>query len=52
VGPGAPAAPGQFFKCPACGSAALSEQNDHLLCGGCGRRWAVRDGIYDFKEPL
>lgn len=47
------AQPQQFFKCPECGSLELKDNGDHLLCeSGCGRRWAVRDGIYDFKEPL
>jgi hypothetical protein len=50
AGPGQAATPGQFFKCPACGSVDLPERGDHLACGGCGRRWAVQDGIYDFKE--
>ncbi len=48
-----PLAPaGQFFRCPECGSVALNENGDHLHCNGCGRHWPVRDGIYDFKEPL
>jgi SAM-dependent methyltransferase len=51
TGPGRAAPAGQFFRCPACGSADLPDQDGHLVCGGCGRRWAVRDGIYDFKEP-
>jgi hypothetical protein len=42
----------QLFRCPACGSADLRESAAALACGGCGRRWAVEDGIYDFKEPL
>ena len=46
------AMPSQFFRCPECGSVELKETSDHLGCAGCGRRWAVRDGIYDFKEPL
>lgn len=46
------AAPGQFFRCPACGGAALSETVGHLRCEQCGRRWAVREGIYDFKAPV
>lgn len=46
------AAPGQFFRCPECGSTDLNENGDHLRCAGCDRRWAVRDGIYDFKAPL
>ncbi len=52
TGPGVTAAIGEFFRCPACGGTALSEHIDHLLCGQCARRWAVREGIYDFKEPL
>ncbi len=52
TGPGATAAAGQFFKCPACGSAQLDEAGEALRCGGCERRWAVREGIYDFKEAV
>ncbi len=42
----------QFFKCPECGALDLNDTGDHLRCSGCGRRWAVQDGIYDFKAPL
>jgi SAM-dependent methyltransferase len=49
-GPVAP--PGKFFRCPACGSDELNDSRGHLHCAQCGRRWAVRDGIYDFKEPV
>jgi hypothetical protein len=57
-----------FFRCPACGSAALPdprmllETNQPpsaelgsqavLPCGGCQRRWSFSAGIYDFKTPL
>ncbi len=41
-----------FFKCPQCGDARLEQNADHLKCSGCGSRWEVRDGIYDFREPL
>jgi SAM-dependent methyltransferase len=43
---------GQFFRCPACGGAQLNHDGDRLDCVQCGRRWAIRNGIYDFKQPL
>jgi SAM-dependent methyltransferase len=46
------AQPGQFFRCPECTSDELNNNGDHFLCAGCGRRWGIRDGIYDFKAPL
>jgi hypothetical protein len=53
------AQPGQFFRCPECGSLDLEPSHEHLeeddgylRCAGCGRRWAVREGIYDFREPV
>jgi len=51
AGPGVVAPVGQLFRCPECGSAALADLGDALRCE-CGRLWAVRGGIYDFKEPL
>lgn len=42
----------QWFKCPGCGSSPLEDHNDYLQCLSCGSQWALRDGIYDFKEPL
>jgi SAM-dependent methyltransferase len=47
-----PSDPLSLFKCPACGYFPLGAADEHLACNGCGRKWAVRDGIYDFKEPL
>lgn len=47
---GAPAAPGAFFACPACGT-ALAGEAATLTCAGCGLRWGAEDGLYDFKEP-
>lgn len=41
-----------WFQCPECATHPLVNQADHLDCPGCGRKWAVRDGIYDFREPL
>jgi ubiquinone/menaquinone biosynthesis C-methylase UbiE len=46
------AAPGTFFKCPSCQSADLREGDSVLVCGGCGTKWGVQDGIYNFKEPV
>ena len=41
-----------FFKCPQCGSSKLLEKKDHLECSRCKSRWPLKDGIYDFREPL
>lgn len=47
-----PIAPaGAFFRCPHCGT-PLTQQEDRLPCPTCGAVWAVREGLYDFKEPL
>jgi len=43
------APPGMFFRCPACRSAKMNELPDTVTCGGCGRTWHVREGIYEFK---
>jgi len=40
-----------FFRCPSCHGTNLIEAEEALTCRGCGRRWAIDDGIYDFKEP-
>jgi ubiquinone/menaquinone biosynthesis C-methylase UbiE len=42
---------GPLFQCPTCGG-SLSQDDDRLRCEDCGSQWAIRDGIYDFKEPL
>ncbi len=41
-----------LFKCPDCGRHPLEDGGNHLACGGCGNKWEVNDGIYDFREPL
>ena len=41
-----------WFKCLECGSSPLENRDSYLQCPSCGRRWAVRDGIYDFREQL
>ncbi len=48
-----PSAPqGAFFRCTVCGSTMLVDEGETLSCTDCGVRFAVRDGIYDFKSPL
>lgn len=42
----------QLFKCPECGQSPLAVQREHLVCPNCKRKWAVKDGIYDFREPM
>ena len=44
--------PVEIFKCPECGGAPLSEKTGFLECPGCGRKWGLKDGIYDFREAL
>jgi SAM-dependent methyltransferase len=41
-----------LFKCPSCGAAPLRREGDVMLCPTHGHRWAIHNGIYDFKEPL
>ena len=41
----------QFFACPECGGNLVREDNT-MRCEREGQRWAVREGIYDFKTPL
>ncbi len=42
----------ELFKCPDCGSEKLEEKTDHLHCPNCQAKWAVRDGIHDFREKM
>ncbi len=37
------------FRCPVCGHAPLPVAEDAVPCAGCGRRWPLEDGIYNFK---
>jgi ubiquinone/menaquinone biosynthesis C-methylase UbiE len=45
-----------FFQCPECGNKNLKENplptGNSLDCLQCKRRFFIRNGIYDFKEPL
>jgi len=40
-----------LFVCPNDGG-ELAQDGDVLICQSCAHRWAIRDGIYDFKAPL
>lgn len=42
---------GPLFKCPRCGG-SLRREDDTWVCDTDGLRWAIRDGIHDFKTPL
>jgi ubiquinone/menaquinone biosynthesis C-methylase UbiE len=42
----------QFWKCPVCESTDMQSNNEGIQCGACGRVWALREGIFDFREPL
>jgi len=41
-----------YFKCPDCGYSPLMDKTAYLECPSCGKKWRVRDGIYDFREPI
>jgi ubiquinone/menaquinone biosynthesis C-methylase UbiE/predicted RNA-binding Zn-ribbon protein involved in translation (DUF1610 family) len=47
-----PAEPVLLFKCPRCGHAPLTTKENQLECASCQKKWEVRDGIYDFREPM
>jgi ubiquinone/menaquinone biosynthesis C-methylase UbiE len=40
----------EIFKCPECGGGDLQEKAGYLECPQCQARWAVKDGIYDFRS--
>jgi ubiquinone/menaquinone biosynthesis C-methylase UbiE len=52
VGTDQPAPEGAFWRCPSCGSYELEHQPEMLVCAGCGARWGIINGVYDFKAPL
>ena len=47
-----PANPSQFFQCPECEHDALQNLGNYLECTHCNSKWAVRNGIYDFREQF
>ncbi|MCD4686327.1 MAG: class I SAM-dependent methyltransferase [Anaerolineae bacterium] len=42
---------GPLFKCLNCG-APLQQDGERMVCTNGDEQWAIRDGIYDFKEPI
>ena len=52
VGKGAIASSGAFFRCPECGAEDLEEMPDRVICLACRKEWLLRDGIYDFRNPI
>jgi ubiquinone/menaquinone biosynthesis C-methylase UbiE len=41
-----------YLKCPDCGQSPLTDKTDYLQCPNCEKKWGVRNGIYDFREPI
>ena len=41
-----------LFRCPECGHSPLTEGEQALRCGGCGRIWSMAGGIYDFRASV
>jgi SAM-dependent methyltransferase len=48
IGNSAAAAPGTFFRCPAC-KHLLEDTPPLLTCDNCGTTYPVENGIYNFK---
>lgn len=40
------------FRCPECATSPLVQKEAGVECPSCGRVYQVRDGIYDFREPM
>jgi len=51
VGASRDAVGGPLFKCLRCGG-ELRHEGQTVACANGDGRWAIRDGIYDFKEAL
>jgi hypothetical protein len=41
-----------YFKCPDCDHSPLLDKKEFLVCSSCEKKWGVKDGIYDFREPI
>lgn len=49
VGETRTAAPGMFFRCPACGADLSNETPEGIACPECSKVWPIIDGIFDFR---
>ncbi len=51
---GVTAVPHTFFACPTCFTPLDPVPDDLLHCpnSACGLNWQIKDGLYDFKEPV
>ena len=43
--------PTSIFVCPIC-KGELQKESDYFQCSACGKKWGIKNGIYDFKEAL
>lgn len=41
--------PANIWRCPQCRSQRVREGSRGVNCGDCGRRWPLKEGIYDFR---
>ena len=46
------AKPGSFFKCPECLTPLSESEKSFIECPNCGRRWGIKNRIYNFKDAL
>jgi ubiquinone/menaquinone biosynthesis C-methylase UbiE len=44
-----PENPVDFFKCPQCGHAPLTDLGKELSCDECSHVWKITEGIFDFR---
>lgn len=44
--------PATLFRCPTCTQRRWQVSDSVMHCQSCDARWAIDDGIYDFKSPL
>ncbi len=45
-----PSKTSHFFRCPDCLSTEFLETQNDLVCQLCSKKWAISDGVYDFRN--